>query len=521
MIPMTLTHPCQVAARTPDHPAYVMAATGVSVSYAQLDSRSNAIAHWLRAAGMRGGDTIAILAENHEWLFPLVWAAQRTGLYFVLASTGLSAGDLAYIVNDSGAAMLVATARTGALADEAAPTIERAAIHRLEGPGGIIEMSAGLPDYPIADESCGIDMLYSSGTTGRPKGVRRQIAAGLPIESLAALDHLAGGTYGFSDRTRYLSPAPLYHAAPLRWSMAIQRLGGTIYVMDRFDAEAALALIERHRIDASQWVPTHFVRMLRLPDNVRARHDMTSMQVALHAAAPCPVPIKQAMIDWWGPVLHEYYAGTESNGFTAIDSHAWLTHRGSVGRALVGEVKICDAACEPLPIGEAGDIYFANGPDFAYHNDQAKTAAATNRHGWTTLGDVGRLDAEGYLYLTDRRNFMIISGGVNIYPQEIENLLITHPAVRDVAVIGAPDPEMGERVVAVVEPRVGVKPGAALSQQLIDFARAGLGPIKAPKAVDFMAALPRQPTGKLYKRLLRDRYWATEPMAAEPMEGTD
>ncbi len=507
-----LLHPSQVAARRPDHPAYVMAATGVAVSYAQLEARSNRLAHWLRGAGLRGGDTIAIVAENHEWLFPLVWAAQRTGLYFVLASTGLSAGDLAYIVNDSGAALLVGTDRTWSLASEAEPLIERAPVHQLEA---MIADSAALPETPVADESCGIDMLYSSGTTGRPKGVRREIAPGLPIGTRAALDHLASTVYGFSGDTRYLSPAPLYHAAPLRWSMAIQRLGGTIHVMERFDAESALALIERHRIDASQWVPTHFVRMLQLPDDVRAGFDVSSMRVALHAAAPCPVPIKQAMIEWWGPVLYEYYAGTETNGLTSINSNEWLAHPGSVGRALVGEVKICDEAGEPLPIGEIGDIFFANGPAFSYHNDPEKTAKATNRHGWTTLGDVGRLDAEGYLYLTDRRNFMIISGGVNIYPQEIENLLITHPAVRDVAVIGAPDPEMGERVIAVVEPREGVATDAALAQDIIAFARAGLGHIKAPRAVDFMETLPRQPTGKLYKRLLRDRYWAAQPVEGQ------
>ncbi|WP_176593681.1 acyl-CoA synthetase [Sphingobium sp. EM0848] len=506
-----LLHPAQVAAERPDHPAYVMASSGKAVSYAELEARSNRIAQWLRREGLKAGDTIAIVAENHEGLFPLVWAAQRSGLYYVLASTGLSAGDLAYIVNDSDAAMLVATVKYEALAGEAAPLIEQASIHLLEQ----IEARDDLPATPIADESCGIDMLYSSGTTGRPKGVRREIEPGLPIGTLSALDHLAAQTYSFTADTRYLSPAPLYHAAPLRWSMSVQRLGGTVYVMDRFDAEAALGLIERFSIDASQWVPTHFVRMLQLPEEVRARYDISSMQVAIHAAAPCPMAIKEQMIDWWGPVLYEYYSGTESSGFTAINSAEWLAHKGSVGRALVGEVRICDEAGEPLPIGEIGEVFFANGLPFSYHKDPAKTAAATNRHGWTTLGDVGRLDAEGYLYLTDRRNFMIISGGVNIYPQEIENWLITHPAVRDVAVFGAPDPDMGERVVAVVEPRDGVRTDEALARELIDFARGKLGPIKAPKAVDFMESLPRQPTGKLYKRLLRDRYWAVEPKGGQ------
>jgi len=277
--------------------------------------------------------------------------------------------------------------------------------------------------------------------------------------------------------------------------------------MEKFDAERALGLIERHRITAAQWVPTHFIRMLRLPDAVRAGHDLSSLKVAIHAAAPCPVPVKQAMLDWWGPVIHEYYAGTENNGLTAIGPEEWLAHKGSVGRAMVGELRIVDERGGELPPRAEGLICFANGPEFAYHNDPEKTAAARTPQGWTTLGDVGWMDEDGYLYLTDRKNFTIISGGVNIYPQEIENWLATHPKVGDVAVIGAPDADLGERVLAVVEPVDWAEAGDALAGELIAFAREGLGPVKAPRQVDFLPALPRQATGKLYKRLLRDRYW--------------
>ncbi|WP_109807531.1 acyl-CoA synthetase [Sphingosinithalassobacter portus] len=498
-----LSHPARIAEREPDRIAYVMAADGDAISYGELEARSSRLARYWRAIGLRAGDTIAFVVENNAWVFPLVWSAQRSGLYYVMISTGLSAADMAYIVNDSGASAVVVSPIT---APRIAPAQSEIVSARMLHLDAVLAAAAELPPEPIADESAGIDMLYSSGTTGRPKGVRRAIEPGLPITTPIALDSLVAQHYGLGSETRYLSPAPLYHAAPLRWSMAVQRLGGMVVVMDRFDAQQALTLIERHRIDASQWVPTHFVRMLQLPQATRERYDLSSMRVALHAAAPCPVSVKEQMIAWWGPVLHEYYAGTETNGFTAIDAQDWLAHKGSVGRALVGELRICGPDGEALPIGKTGDVYFANGPAFSYHNDPEKTASATNRHGWTTLGDVGRIDDAGYLYLTDRRNFMIISGGVNIYPQEIENALIAHPAIADVAVIGAPDPDMGEKVVAVVELRDPAAASAELATDIREFARARLGSIKTPRVVDFTDALPRQPTGKLYKRLLRDRY---------------
>ena len=312
---------------------------------------------------------------------------------------------------------------------------------------------------------------------------------------------------GMNETSVYLSPAPLYHAAPLRWCMTVHKLGGTVIVLEKFDPETALALIERHKVNCGQFVPTHFVRMLKLPEAVRAKYNVSSMKSAVHAAAPCPVPVKEQMIAWWGPVIYEYYAGTEGNGFCWINSENWLTHKGSVGQAVLGELRICDENGDALPPRTEGAVYFANGPAVNYHNAPEKTAESYNKHGWTTLGDVGWADEEGFLYLTDRKSFMIISGGVNIYPQEIENLLITHPKVADAAVVGAPCEEMGEKVVAVIQPMDHAEDQTALAAELMAFARANLSHVKSPRRIDFMAELPRHPTGKLYKRLIRDAYW--------------
>ncbi|MBA4354041.1 MAG: acyl-CoA synthetase, partial [Novosphingobium sp.] len=400
--------------------------------------------------------------------------------------------------------LVIGSADTAALLDEVAVLAPDIAQLRF---GGALEAAlAEMPGRPIADERAGSDMLYSSGTTGAPKGVRFALPDDPAIGAANALAGLMSRVLGMGEQSVYLSPAPLYHAAPLRWSMTVQRLGGTVVVMEKFDPEQALELIARYRVTDSQWVPTHFVRMLKLPDAARTRHDISSLRCAIHAAAPCPVPIKQAMIDWWGPVIREYYAGTENNGFTYITSEEWLERPGSVGRALLGTVRICDEAGEEVPARTEGQVFFEGGSPFSYHNDPGKTREATNRHGWTTLGDVGWVDEDGFLFLTDRKSFMIISGGVNIYPQEIENLLVTHPKVADVAVIGAPDPDMGERVVAVVQPRDMRDAGPELATELSAWLRPQLARIKLPRQMDFRAQLPREPTGKLFKRLLRDEY---------------
>jgi long-chain acyl-CoA synthetase len=505
-------HPSHHAKATPDKPAYIMAASGETVTYGELDARSNQGAHLFRSLGIGAGDAIAIFLDNSPRYYEVLWAAQRSGLRFTCVSSKLTVGEVEYILRDSGAKALIAGAAVAEVALALAPLIPDVRLFMVEGAKGPFESfeaaRAPMPTTPIADQAAGSAMLYSSGTTGRPKGVKRAAPDGpQPIDAPNPLGQIGQALFGYEPDMIYLSPAPLYHAAPLGWSMAVQALGGTVILMERFDAEAALAAIERHKVTCAQWVPTHFVRMLKLPEETRARYDVSSLKAVFHAAAPCPVPVKAAMIAWWGPIVQEYYAGTEGNGFCAITAQEWLNKKGSVGRGMTAELKICDEAGEPLPQGAEGVVYFAGGGAFEYHNDPAKTAESRNRHGWTTLGDVGWVDADGYLFLTDRKSFMIISGGVNIYPQEIENLLIGHPAVADVAVVGAPHEEMGEEVVAVIQPAQWDAAGDALAAELKAFARASLSHVKAPRRVDFMRELPRHATGKLYKRLIRDAYW--------------
>lgn len=501
-------HPYVHAQNNPDKPAVIMAGSGQTVSYSELDKRSNKCAHLFRSLGLQHGDTVAICMDNRAEFFDIVWGAQRSGLIFVAISSRLTASEIDYILEDSGSRALFASAYLGDVLDAIkSPVAKYLAGGERAGWQSFGDAIADMPDTPIADERAGTDMLYSSGTTGKPKGIRFPLPEDPTLATSNALHSLTQMAFGFSGDSTYLSPAPLYHAAPLRWSMTVHRLGATVVVMEKFDPEAALAAIEKYQVKASQWVPTHFVRMLKLPEEVRAKYDVSTLQSAVHAAAPCPVPIKEAMIDWWGPVLKEYYAGTEGNGFTFISSEDWLTHKGSVGRALLGIIRICDENGEEVAPRTEGTVYFEGGSAFSYHNDPEKTADAANRHGWTTLGDVGWADEEGFLYLTDRKSFMIISGGVNIYPQEIENLLVSHPRVADAAVIGAPDEEMGERVVAVVQPLDMADAGPALAEDLTSYLRQSLSGVKMPRQIDFREELPRHPTGKLYKRLLRDEYW--------------
>jgi long-chain acyl-CoA synthetase len=500
-------HPSIHARTSPDKPAVIMAQSGQVVTYGELDTASNRFAQLLRARGLAIGDTVALCFDNNPVFFALCWGAQRAGLVYVAISCRLTAPEVAYIAHDSGARLLVGNAP---ILDEVARLEPGLPQLRLGGAGDrdLVTALAAMPADPIADERAGIDMLYSSGTTGKPKGVRVPLPEDPAIGGSNGLMEIARGAFGFGPHSVYLSPAPLYHAAPLRWSLTVHRLGGTVVCMEKFDPEQALQLIERYRVTDSQWVPTHFVRMLKLDPEVRAQYDLSSLRCAVHAAAPCPVPVKQAMIDWWGPVLREYYAGTEGNGFTFISSEDWLQHPGSVGRALLGVLHICDENGDEVPRGREGQVFFESESHFTYHNDPDKTRDATNKHGWTSLGDVGWEDPEGYLFLTDRKSFMIISGGVNIYPQEIENLLITHPKVADVAVIGAPDPDMGERVVAVVQPAHFSDAGPALAAELQAWLAPQLSRVKMPRQIDFRADLPREPTGKLFKRLLRDEYKA-------------
>ncbi len=533
-------YPGANAAIHPDKPALVMASTGETVTNLQLDQRSNRLARLLADRGLVPGDTIALFMENHPRFLEVAWAAQRSGLFYTPISSRLTADEVAYIVNDCGARTLVTTTTLGNVAAELpalAPGVESflmCGAGRRSGPdAGLPEARAGgphpdailpagfesyevavsrFPTTPVRDECEGADLLYSSGTTGRPKGVKLAREP-RPVGTPDAVVMLAKFLYGAGERSVYLSPAPLYHAAPLRFTMAFTRLGATVVIMDHFDPVEFLSAIENYSATHTQLVPTMFVRMLKLDPAVRKRYDLSSLTCAIHASAPCPVEIKREMIDWWGPVIYEYYAGTESNGFVACDSKEWLAHPGTVGRSLVGAVHILDDAGAEVPTGQDGTVYFEmEGMGFEYLNDPDTTASSRDVHGWTTLGDVGHLDRDGYLYLTDRKAYMIISGGVNIYPQEAENILVTHPAVMDVAVFGVPDDEMGEAVKAVVQP---VDPGVLasaeardkLAGELIDWCRERLAHYKCPRSVEFEAELPRHANGKLYKRVLRDRYW--------------
>jgi len=504
-------HPYIHAQNQPDKPAYIMAGSGETVTYRQLDQQSNRIAQLFRSLGLQAGDHVALFLENNARFFEICWAAQRSGLIYTAISSRLTAAEVAYIAGDCGAKVFITSIGLADKAAELAPLLEGVP-HRfmidatIPGYGPWEAATACFPATPIADQTAGHDMLYSSGTTGQPKGVL-PVVEPQPIEFTNPLLAITRKLYGMDENTVYLSPAPLYHAAPLRFNMSVMRLGGTSVIMEHFDAEEFLKLVGKHRITHTQVVPTMFVRFLKLPDEVRLKYDVSSLECAIHAAAPCPVPTKEKMIEWWGPIVWEYYGGTEGNGLTMCNASEWMAHKGTVGRAVVGTLKICDEGGNELPQGEAGTVYFADGRPFQYHNDPKKTAESRNAKGWTTLGDVGYVDADGFLHLTDRKAFMIISGGVNIYPQEAENLLITHPKVMDCAVFGVPNPDFGEEVKAVVQPRNMADAGPDLAEELLAFCRRHLADIKCPRSIDFEAELPRHPTGKLYKRLLRDRYW--------------
>lgn len=508
-------HPHVHASANPDKPAIIVAETGEIRTYRELDEASNRVAHFFRSRGLTHEDVVAIMLDNTPDYYSLTWGAQRSGLRYVCISSRLTADETDYILENSGAKLFVMAGSHAEAAARLTTQVERYALGGdLPGYQRLEAAVAAMPVTPIADQRAGIDMLYSSGTTGRPKGVRMPLPDDTAIDAVNSLAMLAMGLYRFNANSVYLSPAPLYHAAPLRWSMTVHRIGGTVVMMKKFDPEGVLSAIERYRVTCGQFVPTHFVRMLKLPDDVRSRYDLSTLDCAIHAAAPCPVPVKKAMIDWWGPIIEEYYAGSEGNGMTFIGSADWLARvaregSGTVGKAVIGTVHIMGEDNETeLPTRSEGTVYFESDNQFEYHGDADKTASSRNSKGWSTLGDVGWLDEDGFLYLTDRKSFMIISGGVNIYPQEIENHLVTHPKVQDVAVIGGPHEEMGEEVVAVVQPIDMALAGEALRDELDAYAREKLSGVKVPRRIDFLAELPRHDTGKLYKRLLRDQYWA-------------
>jgi long-chain acyl-CoA synthetase len=509
---MTELHPGAHVAARGNVPAVIMAGTGATVTYRELDERSMQFARLLRSAGLQPGDHIAVMLENHPRYFELFWGAQRAGLYTTPINWHLKADEAGYIIEDCGATAVVVSSALQDVAAELSGHLDDVSVKlmvdgTIDGYASFEAEIERYPAEPLDGEVEGNFMFYSSGTTGRPKGIKPAWNPQPFGSGGGALIGLIQMMYGFSSETVYLCPAPLYHAAPLGWSTAAQRLGATVVVMEKFDPVRCLELIEEHRVTHAQFVPTHFIRMLKLSPEERAAHDHSSLQKVVHAAAPCPVGVKRQMIDWWGPIVNEYYAGSEGNGFCAIDSEQALAHPGSVGVPLLGTIHILDEHGEELPRGEAGQIWFESDLRFEYHNDPEKTASAYNSQGWSSLGDIGYLDDEGFLYLTDRASHMIISGGVNIYPQEVENELAMHPKVNDVAVIGVPNDDLGEEVKAIVIAADPSTTGPELAAELIAYCRSKLAHYKCPVTVDFVDELPRLPTGKLLKRQLREQYW--------------
>ncbi len=500
------------AARTPDKPAVIMAGGGESISYRELEDAANRLSQLFHAAGLRPGDHIAFCMENRIEYLPILWGAHYAGLYYTAISSRLTTEELAYIIEDSGSRAFLSSPymaeSIAGLGDVLGNLeIKLSVGGDLSGFDSYEDAIAAHSASPLADRVEALPMLYSSGTTGRPKGVKPSLT-GDPLGAGEGLTGLIRALFGGTDDSVYLSPAPLYHSAPLRYCTQFLRIGATVVVMENFDAEGVLAAIEKHRVTHSQWVPTMFVRMLKLEDESRTRYDISSLTFAIHAAAPCPIGIKEQMLDWWGPIVHEYYAGTEGNGFCYASPQDWLDHKGTVGKAISGELHIVDDEGNEVSAGIEGGVYFSNGlQEFEYHNDPEKTAAGRLPNGWSTLGDIGRVDEDGFLYLTDRKANMIISGGVNIYPQEAENILTVHPKVQDVAVFGVPNADFGEEVKAVVQPVDGSEADEALERELIAYCREHLADVKCPRSIDFRDELPRHPTGKLYKRLLKDEYW--------------
>jgi long-chain acyl-CoA synthetase len=506
-----MPHPSVTAQTYPHKAAIIMGDSGEIVTYRQLDERSNQGAQLFRSLGIEAGDHVGMMVENCHQFLEICWAAQRSGIVLTPVSTALKRDETSYILNNCGAKLFIGSLALSEVAQDLLS--QDTGVEHFYMVNGIKpgfesweEAVDAQPTTPIEDQSYGMPMLYSSGTTGQPKGVYLP-----PADPAFDADHMLaptlGSAFGFSEETTYLSPAPLYHAAPLHYNMMNHFMGGTSVIMEKFDPEKALALIEEHRATHSQWVPIMFIRMLKLPQEVRDRYDLSSMRVAIHAAAPCPVEIKEKMIEWWGEVIVEYYGASEGVGFTIIDSANWLTHKGSVGPALLGEIHIVDDDGNELPTGEIGTVYFSGEhARFEYHKEPEKTADAYDERGWATTGDVGYVDEDGFLYLTDRKNFMIISGGVNIYPQEIENMLVSHEKVADVAVFGIPNEEFGEEVKAVVEPMNWADATDETAFEILEWLRERISHIKMPRSLDFHPKLPRTDAGKLYKRHLVDEY---------------
>ena len=498
------------AQETPERVAYRLTPSGYQVTWSALELRTRKCAAAMVSAGLHPGDTIAVFLENHPRYFEILIAAHRVGLYYATISRHLKRDEVQYIVDDADVKALFCSPLTfGEVSCEALQgkgTLCITLDGHLPGTLNYDEWISGYPDNVVLPNTPeGADFCYSSGTTGVPKGIKRPLETANKFFRVDASERNAWKD--FNRDSVYLSTAPFYHTAPVRWNMAIFKAGGTSIMMEKFDPSQALANIETFGVTHAQWVPTMFIRMLRLPEQDLNRYDLSSLRYAIHAAAPCPIEIKEAMINWWGPILYEYYSGTELVGRTSLNSHEWLEHKGSVGYPEFGNVHIVDEEGNELGPHQPGVIYFSGGSRFEYHKSPEKTQQAYNSKGWATYGDIGYLDDDGYLYLTDRLSNTIISGGVNIYPQEAENCLSLHPAVADVAVIGVPNDEFGEEVKAVVQLLDPSSASAALKEALLAFCRSRISHVKCPKSIDFTTDMPRTETGKLLKRLVKQRYW--------------
>ena len=495
----------------PERVVVTQAESGATYRAGEMARNARQMAQWLAAQGLQAGDTVAVLLENRREILELVLAAREAGLYAAVISTHLTPAEVRYIAQDSGSQMLLVSRKTWPNAQLAAQELGLPAYCVDDDTPGTLPLQSALAAstdaaVDLSDRPLGRDLLYSSGTTGRPKGIKKPLLN-------AAIRHQVDPEVAswkrhmrFSENTVYLSPAPLYHAAPLRYTLRTLDVGGSAVIMGRFDPEQALALIEQHQVTHSQWVPTMLGRLLKLPDEVKRKYRLTSHQVAVHAAAPCPVPVKQAMLDWWGEILLEYYAGSEGCGTTLIDSAQWRAKPGSVGKAITGQLHIVGDDEAELPVGEVGRVYFSGGSAFSYLNDEAKTREAINQRGWATYGDIGYVDAEGFLYLSDRRADLILSGGVNIYPQEIENALAQHEAVDEVAVVGVPHEDFGEQALAVVVLKAGADASEDTARAIAMQAAAQLSKVKWPQRLVFEGQLPRLETGKLLRRVLKERF---------------
>ncbi|WP_298642567.1 AMP-binding protein [uncultured Tistrella sp.] len=496
------------ARRQPERPALEF--DDGSVSYAELEGLTNRYAQLFRHHGLSRGDHIAAILGNTADPLALAWAAYRCGLYYTPVANTFSAPEIAYIVDNCDARLVLADARyAGTVAPLAAvpsPGRQHYAIGDIPGFTSLEPVLAGMPATPVADETPGALMMYSSGTTGAPKGIwrplwsREDAGDGPPVFARDLIQ-----IFGLSSDLRYLSPAPLYHAAPLRWSLAVTAAGGTAVIMRKFDAEHALHLIETRSITMSQWVPTMFRRLLDLPAGRREAFHAPWHRTAIHAAAPCSPELKRAMINWWGPILVEYYSGSESVGLTCLDTAEWLRKPGSVGRAVKGVLHILDEDDQELPPGRTGRVFFSGISAFQYYKDPAKTAGQTSRQGFQTLGEIGRVDEDGYLFLADRQGDLIISGGVNIYPQELEYAIEELPLVAECAVAAKPHADYGETPVAFVVPSRDGTDETALVETIADFCRTRLGRTKQPREIRVVDRLPRSDVGKLLRRVLRDQ----------------